>query len=78
MFHTDILELNLHGGPDMNLEAEDAFEGAAFFVEINEVGGFVAVDPVLMMVASNPDAVIMPNIWLKLLNLHFPDDPGLP
>jgi hypothetical protein len=71
MLHADILELYLHRRPDVNLKAKDSIEGATIFVEVNEVSGFVTIDPVLVMISSNANAVFMPNIWGEFFYGHF-------
>jgi hypothetical protein len=48
----DVLELDLHRRADVDLHGEHAFQRAAVFVEVDQVGGRVAVDPVLVMIAS--------------------------
>ena len=77
MFHADILELYLHRRPDMNLKAKDPVEGTLIFVEVNKVRGFVTINPVLVMISLNANAVIMPNVRGEILNGHFTYDPRL-
>ena len=77
MLHADILELYLHRRPNMNLKAKDAIKGATIFVEVNEIRSFVTIDPVLVMIPSDANAVLMPNIWGEFLHEHFTDNPRL-
>ena len=75
MFHPDVFELDLHGGANVNLKTEDPFERAPFFIEVDEVGRLVFIDPVLMMVATNEDTVVVPFVGLGFLDRHLSDDP---
>ena len=77
MLHADILELYLHRRPNMNLKAKDTIKGATIFVEVNEIRSFVTIDPVLVMIPSDANAVLMPNIWGEFLHEHFTDNPRL-
>ena len=77
VFEEDIAELDFHGGTDVDLEAKDSFEGASFFIEVDEVGGLVAVDPVLMVVSTDEDAVVVPHVGLEFFDGYFSDDPRL-
>ena len=71
----DVAELDFHGWADVDLKAEDSFEGAAFGIEVDEVGGLVVVDPVLVMVSANEDAVVMPDVWFEFFDGNFSGDP---
>ena len=50
----EIAVLDLHRRADVDLHAEDAFQLAAFLVEVDHVHRRMAVDPVLMMVPLAP------------------------
>src|SRR5262249_960737 len=73
----EVLVLNLHGRADVDLHGQHPFELAALLVEVDHLHGLVAVDPVLMVVAADQHAVLVPLVRLELLERQLADDPGL-
>ena len=73
----EVFVFDLEGGAGVELEGEHAFEGAAVFIEVDEVGGGVAVDPVLVVVAADEDAVVVPFVGGEFFEGEGGDDPGL-
>lgn len=59
-FEHDVLDVDLHGGAAVDLEGEDAFEGAFGFFEIGELHRRFAVDLVHEVVSLRDDGVLMP------------------
>ena len=78
VFEENIAKLDFHGGTDVDLEAKDSFEGAAFFIEVDEVGGLMAVDPVLVVVSTDKNAVVVPHVGLEFFDRYFSDNPRFP
>lgn len=77
VFDFEILVFDRHRGSDVDLHGEDAFESSTIFIEINEIGGRMAIDPVLVMVTLNEDPIVVPFSRLEFFLRHFLDDPGL-
>lgn len=59
-FEHDVLDMDLHGGAAVDLEGEEAFEGAFGFFEVGELHGRFAVDLVHEVVSLRDDGVLVP------------------
>src|SRR6476661_7784536 len=74
-FHIDVLELDLHRGPDMKLEAQEPFERAPLLVVVHDNGGHVAVDHVDERGAAGYEVDVIPvarlDRGLQLVRVHF-------
>ena len=73
----EILVLNFHRRADMNLDGEDSFQRTTVFVEIDQVGGGVSIDPVLVMISFHENAVVVPLAGGEVFDWHGADNPGL-
>lgn len=77
VFDEDVLELNFHGRPHVNLHPENSIEDATFGIEINQLSGLVSIDPMPVVIALNDDFVVVPDVGFELLDRHFSHNPGL-
>lgn len=77
MLDAEILELNFHRGADVDLHSEHAFERATFFIEVDEIGGGMTVDPMLVMIAAHKHTKVLPFVRRKFFHFHGAGDPGL-
>ena len=59
-FEADVFDMDGVGVAAMELDGEEAFEGSAFFVEVGEFGGDLAVDFVGEVIAFGDDGVFLP------------------
>src|SRR5262245_28724850 len=74
----EIAILDFHGGPDVDLDSENSFESAALFVEVDGFGRWMAVDPVLMVIAAHKDAEVVPLAGLEISHWEVVNNPRLP
>jgi hypothetical protein len=76
-FEADVFDVDGVGVSAVELDGEQAFEGAAFFVEVGELGADLAVDLVDEVITAGDDGVILP-----MRDVHFDggvlgDEPAL-
>lgn len=77
VLEVDVAILNFHSGADVDLDGEEALEGAVLFVEVDNVHGGVAVDPMLVVVAADEDAEVVPLAGGEFFCGELLNDPGL-
>ena len=77
VFDFEVLVLDFHRRAFVDLNGEDAFECSAVLVQVDQVGGGVSVDPVLMMVASDQDSEVVPLVGGEFFEGKVANDPGL-
>ncbi len=58
----------------MHLDRQHAFQDAAVFVQVDQIGCRMSVDPVLMMIGSHQDAVVVPLVGGEFFDGKRADD----
>ena len=77
VFDSEVLVLNFHRRPAMNLHGQHAFQDSAGFVEVDQVCGLVSVDPVLVMISFDQNTEVVPLVGGKFFHRHLTDNPWL-
>ena len=50
VFDLEIFVLYLHSRTDVYLHGQHTFQGASLFIKVDQVGGLVAINPMLMVI----------------------------